>query len=80
MNDDDCTHPCDRSYSPPGCFCREPASDHLREQDIQRERFFRTMRRHIRAEDARLTDDGFVRAVLNRYLADRGLPLIDPNE
>jgi hypothetical protein len=45
-----------------------------------RRRFFEIMRRHVHAEDQTLSDDQLVRAVLNRYLAARGLALIDPAE
>ena len=45
-----------------------------------RGRFFEVMRRHIHADDQTLSDDGLVRVVLNRYLASRGLALIDPAE
>jgi hypothetical protein len=47
---------------------------------VQRQRFNEIMRRHVRADDANLSDDELARTVLNRYLKDRGLPLIDPNE
>jgi len=35
---------------------------------------------HTQLEDTSLTDDEFVRAVINRYLKHRGLALIDVNE
>lgn len=44
------------------------------------QRFVEIMRRHIREDDAILSDDGLVRAVYSRYAHERGQPLIDPNE
>lgn len=47
----------------------------------QRERYAKIMRRHIRQDDDHpLTDDAFVRKVMARYEAERGVPLVDPNE
>jgi hypothetical protein len=46
----------------------------------QRVRFMTNMRRHVRATDKGLTDAEQSVAVINRWRADRGLALIDPNE
>ena len=46
----------------------------------QRTRLYEILRRHVREEDASKTDHDFVRAVYHRHLAERGQPLIDPNE
>ena len=46
----------------------------------QRKRLYKILRRHVREEDADLTDDEQVYAVVNRYRKERGQPLIDPNE
>ena len=47
---------------------------------MARQRFYEIMRRHVHLEDLQLDDDLLVRTVVNRYLHDRGLPLIDPSE
>ena len=46
----------------------------------QRQRLFELLRRHVRVEDTNLTDDQLVRSVYARYVIDRDLALIDPNE
>jgi len=49
-------------------------------REAQRERLRRILNRHVRAEDASLTDHGLVQAAIKRYTDERGQPLIDPNE
>ena len=44
------------------------------------ERLSDILRRHLRKEDAELSDHGLVLAVLKRYLASREEYLIDPSE
>lgn len=46
----------------------------------QRDRLSGALGWHVRHQDVDLSDDELVRAVVNRYLAHRGLMLIDPNE
>ena len=36
--------------------------------------------RHVKEEDADLSDHAFMKAVARRYLLSRKTPLIDPNE
>lgn len=35
---------------------------------------------HASADDVNLTDDDFIQAAVNRWLAFRGRPILDPNE
>lgn len=44
------------------------------------ERLNKILRRHIREEDAMLSDDDFLAVVMRRYHAARIAPIIDPNE
>lgn len=43
-------------------------------------RLVRILKRHVRDEDANLTEDAFIRTVMARYAKERHAPLIDPNE
>lgn len=43
-------------------------------------RLLHILRRHCRDEDLGATDHEFVTKVWERYLKERGQPLIDPNE
>ena len=55
----------------------------LREDDDReraRYRFFEIMRRHIEAEDNKLSDRELVTTVVNRHLRSWGIPIIDPAE
>ena len=45
-----------------------------------RQRLLEILKRHLRAEDAVLSDDAFIRQVMARYHKEREQPLIDPNE
>jgi hypothetical protein len=38
------------------------------------------LRRHIRVEDAKLSDHELITAVTARYMAAREVPILDPNE
>jgi hypothetical protein len=38
------------------------------------------LRRHIRVEDAKLSDHELITAVTARYIAAREVPILDPNE
>lgn len=44
------------------------------------QRFLRIMRRHLRQEDASLSDTDFIRKVMERFEYDRRQPIIDVNE
>ena len=54
--------------------------DEYLERRKAQERMFDILRRFVKAEDFNVTDDILVRQVFNRYSADRGVYLIDPNE
>ena len=43
-------------------------------------RMFDLLRRFVHDDDAKLSDFEFATALYNRVRADRGVPLIDPNE
>ena len=44
------------------------------------DRLLELLRRHVRADDAGLTDHELVTVTYARYLNERAAPLIDPNE
>lgn len=46
----------------------------------QRQRLLEILRRHVRADDADLSDHDFLSQVWGRYAEARSAPLIDPNE
>lgn len=46
----------------------------------QRERLNEIMRRHVREEDASLSDIDFTKAVLKRLYEQRGWEIVDPAE
>lgn len=48
--------------------------------DAQLVRLMGILRRHVRVEDHKLSDDALTRIVFNRYAKERDQPLIDPNE
>ena len=46
----------------------------------QRDRLFDNLNRFVRAEDEKLTDEGLVREVFQRWSLDRGVHLGDPGD
>jgi hypothetical protein len=46
----------------------------------QRQRAFEILRRHVREEDAPLSDHDFMKALARRYIKSRSDALIDPGE